>query len=39
MATTDRQAAGELAQKIRDLNISDEVNRRADGVMKGRRRR
>jgi HEAT repeat protein len=39
MAMTDRQAAGELAQKIRDLNISDEINRRADGVMKGRRRR
>ncbi len=39
MAMTDRQAAGDLAQKIRDLNISDEINRRADGVMKGRRRR
>jgi len=39
MVETDRQAAGELAQKIRDLNISDEINRRADGVMKGRRRR
>jgi len=39
MAATDRQAASDLAQKIRDLNISDEVNRRAEGVMKGRRRR
>ncbi len=39
MVETDKKAAGELAQKIRDLNISDEINRRADGVMKGRRRR
>ncbi|UCD48779.1 MAG: HEAT repeat domain-containing protein [Phycisphaerales bacterium] len=34
----DRQAARELAEKIRALNISDEVNRRADGIIRGRRR-
>ncbi len=39
MARTDRQAALELAQKIRELNLSDEINRRADDVAKGRRRR
>jgi HEAT repeat protein len=39
MLRTDRQAARDLAQKIRDLNISDEVNRRADSVIRGRRRR
>jgi len=39
MARTDRQAAGELAQKIRELNLSDEINRRADDVTKGGRRR
>jgi len=33
---TDRQAARDLAQKIRDMNISDEVNRRADAVLSGR---
>ena len=38
MAATDRQAARTLAQKIRDMNISDEVNRRADGVLSGRGR-
>ena len=36
MMATDRQAGRDLAQKIRDLNISDEVNRRADGVLSGR---
>jgi HEAT repeat protein len=36
MLFTDRQAARDLAQKIRDMNISDEVNRRADGVISGR---
>ncbi len=39
VAATDRQAARDLAQRIRDLNISDEVNRRADDLMRGRRRR
>jgi HEAT repeat protein len=39
MAATDRQAARDLAQKIHDLNISDEVNRRADDLLRGRRRR
>lgn len=38
MVATDRQAARALAQKIRDMNISDEVNRRADGVISGRGR-
>lgn len=33
---TDRQAARELAQKVRDMNISDNVNRRADAVISGR---
>jgi len=33
---TDRQAARELAQKIRDMNISEEVNRRAEAVLSGR---
>jgi HEAT repeat protein len=36
MLFTDRQAARDLAQKIRDMNISDEVNRRADAVISGR---
>jgi hypothetical protein len=36
MIATDRQAARTLAQKIRDMNISDEVNRRADSVLSGR---
>jgi HEAT repeat protein len=36
MAATDRQGARTLAQKIRDMNISDEVNRRADSVISGR---
>jgi len=35
---TDRQAARDLAQKIRSLNISAEVNRRADAVTAGRGR-
>jgi len=39
MLRTNRQAARDLAQKIRDLNISDEINRRADRVIKGRSRR
>jgi len=39
MARTDRQAAQDLAQKIRDLNLSDEINRRADDLTRGRRRR
>jgi len=36
---TDRQAATEYAEKIRDLNISDEVNRRAEAVIRGRKPR
>lgn len=36
---SDRQAARELAEKVRALNISDEVNRRADAIIRGRRRR
>ena len=36
MLDTDRQAARELAQKIRDLNISDDINRRAESVISGR---
>jgi HEAT repeat protein len=36
MAATDRQAARDVAQKIRDMNLSDEVNRRADAVLSGR---
>ncbi len=39
MQSRNRQAARDLAQKIRDMNISDEVNRRADAVISGRRRR
>jgi HEAT repeat protein len=39
MLRTNRQAARDLAQKIRDLNISDEINRRADRIIKGRGRR
>jgi len=39
MLRTNRQAARDLAQKIRDLNISDEINSRADRVIKGRSRR
>jgi len=35
---SDRQAARDLAQQIRALDISDEVNRRADGILRGRRR-
>lgn len=38
MLMTDRQAARSLAQKIRDMNISDEINRRADAVLSGRGR-
>ncbi len=38
MLRTDRQAARDLARKIRDLNISDEVNRRAESIISGRRR-
>jgi hypothetical protein len=38
MFRADRQAARKLARKIRDLNISDEVNRRADRIISGRRR-
>jgi len=33
----DRAAAQTLAQKVRDLNISDEVNRRADAIIKNKK--
>jgi hypothetical protein len=36
MLMTDRQAARDLAQKIRDMNISDEINFRANGIISGR---
>ncbi|MEN6576039.1 MAG: HEAT repeat domain-containing protein [Phycisphaerales bacterium] len=36
LAMTDREAAKALAQKIRDMNVSDEINRRADAVISGR---
>ena len=39
MLRINRQAARDLAQKIRDLNISDEINSRADRIIKGRGRR
>jgi NAD-dependent DNA ligase len=38
MMATDRQAARTLAQKIRDMNISEEVNRQTDAVISGRGR-
>ncbi|MBN1359967.1 MAG: hypothetical protein JW993_05215 [Sedimentisphaerales bacterium] len=36
MLATDRQAARELAQQVRDMNVSDAVNRQADAVISGR---
>ena len=36
MLDTNRQAAQELAQKIRVLNISDDINRRAESVISDR---
>ncbi len=39
MRRTDRIAAQELAQKILDLNISDDINSRAQNVITGRFRR
>ncbi len=39
MVQSNRQVAQDLAQKIRELNLSDEINRRADDVTKGGRRR
>ena len=36
MLATDRQAAQALAQKILDLNISDDINSRANAVLGGR---
>ena len=39
MRRTDRTAAQELAQKILDLNISDDINSRAQNVITGRFRR
>jgi HEAT repeat protein len=35
----NREAAREYAGKVRALDISDEVNRRADAIIRGRRRR
>ena len=39
MLRTNRQAGRDLARKIRDLNISDEINSRADRIIEGRGRR
>jgi hypothetical protein len=39
MTATDRRAARDLAQKVRDANISNDINRRADRLLNGRRRR
>lgn len=36
MLRSDREAARDLAQKIRDLNVSDDVNGRAEAVLRGR---
>jgi HEAT repeat protein len=36
MLGTDRQTARDLAQKILDLNISEDINRRAESVINGR---
>lgn len=36
MLRSDREAARDLAQKIRDMNVSDDVNGRAEAVMRGR---
>lgn len=38
MLRGNRDAARDLARKILDLNISDEVNRRANAIVQGRRR-
>jgi HEAT repeat protein len=36
MLRSDREAARDLAQKIRDLNVSNDVNNRAEAVLRGR---
>lgn len=36
LSMTDRQTSRDLAQKVRDMNISDEINQRADAVIAGR---
>ena len=36
MLRTDRQAARDLAQKILDMNISEDINRRAESVLSDR---
>jgi len=36
MLRTDRQAARDLAQKIRDMNISEYINRQAERIINGR---
>ena len=36
MLRTDRQAARNLAQKILEMNISEDINRRAESVLSGR---
>ena len=38
MLRGNRDEARDLAQKVRDLDVSDEVNRRADAIIRGRRR-
>jgi len=39
MLRTNRQAGRDLARKIREMNISDEINSRADRIIEGRGRR
>lgn len=36
MLRSDRQAARDLAEKIRELNLSEDINNRAEAVMRGR---
>lgn len=36
MLRSDREAARDLAQKIRDRNVSDDINNRAEAVLRGR---
>jgi HEAT repeat protein len=36
MLRTDRQTARDLAQKILDMNISEDINRRAESILSGR---
>ena len=36
MLWTNRQASRNLARKIREMNISEDINRRAENVINGR---